>query len=150
MHGNTVAIDAAWPIFLRVHAEAVAGIEQRLAASRLPPLVWYDALWALERAPGQALRMAALADEMVLSRSHLSHLVARLESQDLVLRQRTAEDGRGTVAVLTDKGATLRRSMWSVYREAIAAEFARHLPAADARALAGILRRLLAARRRHG
>jgi hypothetical protein len=40
--------------------------------------------------------------------------------------------------------------MWSVYREAIAAEFARHLPAADARALAGILRRLLAARRRHG
>ena len=143
-------LPAAWPLLLRAHAEIVAAIEQRLGDSGVPPLVWYDVLWALERAPDRALRMSALADEMVLSRSNLSHLVARLEAEKLVVRRRTAEDGRGAVATLTDKGAALRRAMWPTYRDAVRTQFAQHLRAEDARALDAILRRLLAGRRRAG
>ncbi len=141
---------AAWPLFLRAHAEIVAAIEQRLAAGGLPPLVWYDVLWALERAPGWALRMGALADAMVLSRSNLSHLVARLEVEKLVIRRKSAEDGRGAVATLTDKGAALRLAMWPAYRDVMESEFARHLRPDDARRLEAILRHLLASRRQVG
>jgi len=138
---------AAWPHFLRAHAEIVAAIEQHLSANGLPPLAWYDVLWALERAPDRALRMGALADEMVLSRSNLSHLVARLEAEKLVVRRKSAEDGRGAIAVLTDKGAALRLAMWPTYRDAMESHFTRHLRADDVRALDAILRRLLASRR---
>ena len=141
---------AAWPFFLRAHAEIVAAIEQRLAADGLPPLVWYDVLWALERTSGRALRMGALADEMVLSRSNLSHLVTRLEAEKLVVRRKSAEDGRGAIAVLTDKGAALRLAMWPAYRNAVESHFAQHLRPDDARALDAILRRLLASRRQAG
>lgn len=139
----------AWPLFLRAHAEVLRDIEQRLAGNGLPPLAWYDVLWALEQAPGQTLRMSALADAVVVSRSHLSHLVARLEQRKLVLRRRSAEDGRGAIAALTGKGAALRRSMWPAYRDAIAAQFTAYLRPGDGRALARILRHLLASRLRH-
>jgi DNA-binding MarR family transcriptional regulator len=138
----------AWPRFLRAHAEIVAAIEERLAAEGWPPLVWYDLLWALERAPGQSLRMGALADEMVLSRSNLSHLAARLEAEKLLVRHRSTEDGRGAIARLTDKGAALRLAMWPTYRDATQDHFTQHLQPDDARALDAILRRLLAGRRR--
>lgn len=141
---------AAWPPFLRVHAEIVAAIEHGLAAAGLPSLAWYDVLWALAQAPGRALRMSALADAMVLSRSHLSHLVARLEAEKLVIRRKSADDGRGAEAVLTDKGAGLRSAMWPTYRDAIEQHFARHLRPGDAHALEAILRRLLASRRAAG
>ncbi|HJQ60720.1 MAG TPA: MarR family transcriptional regulator [Vineibacter sp.] len=139
---------AAWPLLLRARAEMVDAIERTLAGHRLPPLAWYDVLWALEQAPGRTLRMGMLAEALVVSRSHLSHLVARLEAAKLVARRKSADDRRGAVALLTDRGAALRLSMWPVYREAVAAEFARHLRPADARGLAASLRRLLVSRRR--
>jgi len=142
--------DAAWPVFLRAHAEIVAAVEQRLGETGLPPLLWYDVLWALEQAPGHTLRMGVLAETVVLSRSNLSHVVARLEAQKLVIRRKSPDDGRGAVAALTDKGAALRRAMWPIYRDAVSTAFTQHLKPADARALDAILRRLLASRRRAG
>jgi DNA-binding MarR family transcriptional regulator len=38
------------------------------------------------------------------SQSRLSHVVGKLERQGWVRRERTAEDGRGSVAILTDAG----------------------------------------------
>lgn len=139
--------DVAWPVFLRAHAEIVAAVEQRLRDADLPSLIWYDVLWALEQAPDRTLRMSTLADAVVLSRSNLSHIVARLETQKLVIRRKSADDGRGAVAALTDKGAALRLAMWPTYRDAVATAFTQHLKR-DARALDAILHRLLASRRR--
>ncbi|TWS97574.1 MarR family winged helix-turn-helix transcriptional regulator [Reyranella sp. CPCC 100927] len=148
MNVNRESLIAAWPVFLRAHAEIVAAVEQRLSDGSLPSLIWYDVLWALEQAPERTLRMGALADAVVLSRSNLSHVVARLEAQKLVTRRRSTDDGRGAVAALTDKGAALRRAMWPTYRDAVGAAFTQHLKPADARALDAILRRVLASRRR--
>jgi len=139
---------AAWPVFLRAHAEIVAAVEQRLHDADLPSLIWYDVLWALEQAPDRTLRMSTLADAVMLSRSNLSHIVTRLEAQKLVIRRKSADDGRGAVATLTDKGAALRLAMWPTYRDAVATAFTQHLKRDDARALDAILRRLLASRRR--
>jgi DNA-binding MarR family transcriptional regulator len=64
-------------------------------------------LLTLAQAPGRKLRMAQLADRVLLSRSGLTRLIDRLEREDLVRREPSPHDARGTYTVLTVKG--LRR-----------------------------------------
>jgi DNA-binding MarR family transcriptional regulator len=136
----------AWSLFLSAHALLVADIEARLAAAELPPLAWYDALWALERTQGRRLRLGEFERWMVISRSNITRLIDRLEQAGLVVRERSAEDGRGAYAVLTPEGRRMRRKMWTVYGPAIEALFERPLGAA-AQPLAEAMQRLIAAQR---
>src|SRR5262245_59727794 len=93
---------SAWPAFIRSHAVLIGRVEARLAAGGLPPLAWYDVLWALERVPRGRVRMHELADAVVITRSNLTRLVDRLEAAGLVRRDRCCADRRGAEAVLTD------------------------------------------------
>src|ERR1700730_2294233 len=90
----------AWPAFLKAHAVLVERVEERLKASRLPDLAWYDVLWALECAPQNRLRMHELAAHTVITRSNLTRLVDRLEAAGLVVRDRDCTDPRGSYAVM--------------------------------------------------
>ena len=100
------ALDA-WRVFLNAHAAVVERIERALAEAELPPLGWYDVLWALYRAPEQKLRMHELAPQVVLSRSGLVRLVDRVEAAGLVERERCLTDRRGAYAVLTPDGEAM-------------------------------------------
>ena len=64
----------------------------------------YVVLAMLSEAPDRSRRMSDLARRANQSQSRLSHTVARLEERGWVQRQRSAEDGRGNLAVLTDAG----------------------------------------------
>lgn len=64
----------------------------------------YGVLSALSEAPDRRLRMKVLAGMANGSLSRLSHVVTRLEKRGLVRREPSAEDGRTTMAVLTDAG----------------------------------------------
>lgn len=64
----------------------------------------YEILVRLSEQPDHRMRMSMLADEVVASKSRLSHQVARLEQDDLVRREVCPSDGRGIFAVLTDHG----------------------------------------------
>jgi DNA-binding MarR family transcriptional regulator len=64
----------------------------------------YTVLAMLSESPTRSARMSELAALANGSQSRLSHLVARLEERGWVRRERTPEDGRGYVAVLTDAG----------------------------------------------
>ena len=110
---------SVWAVFLTAHAVLIEEIEARLAAADLPPLAWYDVLWALERAGTRRLRMRELADMTVISRSNLTRLVDRLESAALVERERAEEGRRGAFAVITTQGRVMRKKMWPVYSAAI-------------------------------
>lgn len=133
----------SWPLFLTAHAVLVCAVEARLKAAGLPPLEWYDVLWALERAPDLRLRMHALAEQLLLTRFNVTRLVDRLDKAGLVARQKMREDRRGAYAVLTDKGRALRRRMWPAYRTGIVDLFDRHLSAAEHAALQRMLRNVL-------
>ncbi|WP_418606627.1 MarR family transcriptional regulator [Georgenia sp. SUBG003] len=61
-------------------------------------------LSALSEAPDRTIRMSRLATMANMSMSRLSHLVDRLSSQGWVERRPDPEDGRSTMAVLTDAG----------------------------------------------
>lgn len=67
----------------------------------------YEILVRLSEQAEQRIRMSDLADQVVHSRSRLTHTVARLERRGLVERVRCIADGRGREAVLTDEGMAL-------------------------------------------
>jgi len=64
----------------------------------------YVVLAMLSESPSRSRRMSDLARRANQSQSRLSHTVARLEERGWVRRERSPEDGRGNVAVLTDAG----------------------------------------------
>jgi DNA-binding MarR family transcriptional regulator len=138
---------AAWRSFITAHATLIELIDRDLSARQCIPLHWYDVLVELLEAPDHRLRMSELARRVVLSRSTLTHLAARLESEGLLRRERTGHDRRGAYAVLTEAGHRAMREAWPVYSAGIAAYFAQHLSAAEAQLLHAAFTRILDAAR---
>jgi DNA-binding MarR family transcriptional regulator len=64
----------------------------------------YDVLSSLGDAEGHRGRLSELASRMLWSKSRLSHHITRMQSRGLVVKEEAADDGRGAVVVLTDKG----------------------------------------------
>jgi len=64
----------------------------------------YEILVRLSEAPDRSIRMAELADAVSHSRSRVTHTIARLEREGIVVRGQSSDDGRGVSAVLTDHG----------------------------------------------
>lgn len=93
-----------WRTFLRAHAQITRRLEADLLAAHDLLLAEYGVLGQLVDAPGRRLRMAELADRVLLSRSGLTRLVDRLVRAGLVERQAYPDDARGILAVLTDAG----------------------------------------------
>ena len=106
---------SAWRAVLNAHALVVTRVEEALAEADLPPLAWYDVLWAIRRAPGRRVRMAELGAALTVSRGGLTKLADRLEVAGLVRREPADDDRRGLYAVLTEAGNETLRRMWPVY-----------------------------------
>ena len=68
------------------------------------PHVYYGLLVKLSEAPHRRLRMTELAMDAKITRSRLSHAIARLEKNGWVRREDCPDDKRGQFAVLTDQG----------------------------------------------
>ncbi|CAB4329127.1 MAG: MarR family transcriptional regulator [Actinobacteria bacterium] len=64
----------------------------------------YEILVRLSDQPDRQIRMSDLAELTLSSRSRLTHQVDRMEQSGLVLRQVCADDRRGQLCVMTDKG----------------------------------------------
>jgi DNA-binding MarR family transcriptional regulator len=94
----------AWRGMLRIHTALIRALDAELDAAHGLPLTSYDVLIYLQNAPRKRLRMAELADSVLLSRSGVTRLVDRLEREGLLVRDACDDDGRGLYAVLTRKG----------------------------------------------
>jgi DNA-binding MarR family transcriptional regulator len=105
----------AWRALLNAHAAVVARAEDELAREGLPPLAWYDVLWAVRRSPDRRIRLGELAAALTISRGGATKFVDRLEAAGLLRRERVPGDRRGAYAVLTEDGETMLRRMWPVY-----------------------------------
>jgi DNA-binding MarR family transcriptional regulator len=115
---------AAWRAFLRANTLMLRQIAEDLGAAGLPPLAWYDVLWALYEAPERRLQNYELADAILLSRSGLSRLVDRIAAAGLVRRTTCPDDRRGIHIELTERGVVMLERMWPVYARGIAQHFA--------------------------
>jgi DNA-binding MarR family transcriptional regulator len=132
---------SAWRAVLNAHAMLVERIESELARAGLPPLSWYDVLWAVRRAPGRRIRMGQLAENLTLSRGGLTKLVGRLEEEGLLRREPADDDGRGYYATITDPGVTLLRRMWAVYSRVLREAFVAPIEQDEASVIAAALTR---------
>jgi DNA-binding MarR family transcriptional regulator len=79
-------------------------LDAQLQADDGLSLFEYGVLSMLSEAPDRRLRMKELAGLSRGSLSRLSHVVSRLEQRGYVRREPLPQDGRTTVAVLTDDG----------------------------------------------
>jgi len=105
----------AWRALLSAQALVVRRVEAALAAEGMPPLGWYDVLWAVYDAPQRRLRVGELANAVVLSPTGMSRMVERLVQAGMLERKAVPEDRRGAYAAITEEGIALLRRMWPVY-----------------------------------
>jgi DNA-binding MarR family transcriptional regulator len=133
---------AAWYQLLRAHGKVTQRMEFRLLQAGQVSGHWYDVLVTLEKAPNHRLRMSELADNVVTSRSNLTRLVDRLETEGLLRRESCPNDRRGSYAVLTEKGAKARLAAWPIVSRGIVELFASHVSDEEARLIGEVLRRV--------
>jgi DNA-binding MarR family transcriptional regulator len=115
---------------------------QELEAQTGLPFAWYDVLVQLALAPQRRLRMAQLADHVMLSRSGLTRLIDRLEDEQLVRREPDPDDARGTYTVLTSAGFTRLRDAAPVHLAGIQRHFLSRFNAEELDVLRDLLGRL--------
>jgi DNA-binding MarR family transcriptional regulator len=94
----------AWRRFIEVLVKLPAALEGQLQRDAGLTHMGYLVLATLSEREDRRLAMSRLARKASASLSRLSHVVARLEAQGLVRRERDPEDGRVQIAVLTDQG----------------------------------------------
>jgi DNA-binding MarR family transcriptional regulator len=126
----------AWRGLLRVHSALVKALDAELLACHDLPLTSYEVLINLQAAPGRRRRMAELADGVLLSRSGMTRLVDRLERQGLLARDACTDDGRGTYAVLTDKGEACLAEARRTHLDGVRERFLEHFEPAELHVLA--------------
>jgi DNA-binding MarR family transcriptional regulator len=94
----------AWRKFVEVLVRVPAALEGQLQRDAGLTHMGYQVLATLSEREDRRLPMSRLAKQASASLSRLSHVVARLEAQGWVRRERDPDDGRVQIAVLTDQG----------------------------------------------
>jgi DNA-binding MarR family transcriptional regulator len=129
---------SAWRAVVTSHAAVTDRVQKAFAAADLPPLSWFELMWAVHKAPDGRPRMSELAEWLTLSRGGITKLVDRLQDAGYLERVSCAEDRRSLQAALTPAGTRMLEEMRVVYRT----EVERHLGSIspeEAELLAGML-----------
>jgi len=94
----------AWRRLVEVLVKVPAALEAQLQRDAGLTHMGYMVLLFLSERDDRRLAMSRLAKQASASLSRLSHVVARLEGNGWIRRERDPEDGRVQIAVLTDEG----------------------------------------------
>ncbi|MFD9287124.1 MarR family winged helix-turn-helix transcriptional regulator [Streptomyces sp. NPDC060030] len=95
---------SVWRAYLHATTLMEDHLDRQLQRDAGMPHTYYGLLVNLSQAPRRRRRMTELAKDAKITRSRLSHAVARLEKNGWVRREECPSDKRGQNAVLTDEG----------------------------------------------
>ncbi|OKI35154.1 MarR family transcriptional regulator [Streptomyces sp. TSRI0281] len=95
---------SVWRAYLHATTLLEDHLDRQLQRDAGMPHIYYGLLVQLSQAPRRRMRMTELAKNAKITRSRLSHAVARLEKSGWVRREECPSDKRGQNAVLTDEG----------------------------------------------
>ncbi|MFE7973544.1 MarR family winged helix-turn-helix transcriptional regulator [Streptomyces shenzhenensis] len=98
-----------WRSYLHATTLLEDHLDRQLQRDAGMPHIYYALLVQLAEAPRRRLRMTELAMSAKITRSRLSHAVARLEKNGWVRREDCPADKRGQFAVLTEAGLEVLR-----------------------------------------
>jgi DNA-binding MarR family transcriptional regulator len=124
----------AWRQYLHASRLLEAALDRDLQAHGLQ-LTEYEIICVLSEHPDGRLRMSAIADQVVQSRSRLTHTAGRLESRGWVRRESYVGDRRGVELVLTDAGYAEVVRMAPIHACSVRANLVDPLPREDFLAL---------------
>ncbi|MGW2031686.1 MarR family winged helix-turn-helix transcriptional regulator [Streptomyces spinosus] len=105
----------------------------------------YMVLVHLSEAPDNRMRMSELAGMCGLSLSGMTRVVNRLEAQSLVTREKSPDDGRAWLAVLTSAGWTQLKQAWPTNLASVRRHVFSRLEGCDIAAAAKVLERIASA-----
>ena len=106
---------ALWVALNLAQRSVYGAMDAALKARGLPPLRWYDVLWAIERAGDGGVRPFEMERSLLFEQSNLSRLLRRMTGEGLVEESVFQDDRRGKVLRITQKGRQVRKEMWQVY-----------------------------------
>ncbi|MEU0851260.1 MarR family transcriptional regulator [Streptomyces flaveolus] len=134
--------------FLRALGKVMAALPRVVDADMLEehPITSteYTVLVHLSEVSQHQMRMSELATMCGLSLSGMTRVVNRLEAQSLVQRQRSPEDGRAWLAILTDSGWEMLRQAWPTNLASVRRHIFSRLEGCDVAAAAKVLERIAA------
>ncbi|MEH3075276.1 MAG: MarR family transcriptional regulator [Quadrisphaera sp.] len=131
----------------RTYLEATQLLTRRLnqeldESSHDLSLADYELLVRLSESPERSLRMSDLADDLVHSRSRLTHAISRLQDRGLVERRACPEDRRGVLAVMTPAGFAALEAAAPLHVTGVREHLFDQLTAEDVEALGRICTKL--------
>jgi DNA-binding MarR family transcriptional regulator len=133
----------AWFTFLQAHDAVTEGLGDELRERTGLVMSDYEVLLYLYRAPEGRLRMADLAESVLLTASGTTRAVDRMEREGLVHRAPDPDDGRATLVSLSAAGRRRFRAAAPVHLEGIRARFLDALTTHEARELRSALAKVL-------
>jgi DNA-binding MarR family transcriptional regulator len=129
---------------LQVHAQVTQALDAQMRAEHGLSVSAYEVLMFLGDAEGHRMRMAEIADRVLLSRSGSTRLVDRLVQLGYVSRCAAEDDGRGLYAQLTVAGAEKLAAARRTHREGVRRFFLDRLSPTDQSMLGDVWARFLA------
>ena len=108
----------AWRAFVLGSTLLFDRLDDDLRRNHGISLVEFEILVRLSERNGQ-MRMAKLAHSLAHSRSRVTHTVKRMEDSGLVTREESPEDGRGVLAVMTERGRLMLENVAPTHVEGV-------------------------------
>jgi DNA-binding MarR family transcriptional regulator len=118
-------------------------VERNLREQAELTQVQFEILMNLSNAGDSGIRMAQLADALIVSRSGLSYQVAQLESRGWITRERSADDERGVVARITPEGERMRQRVYAGHIDIVRRAFLDAVAPAELATLTAALERVV-------
>ena len=129
----------AWRAMYRADTLLFTHLDNTLRSRLKMGYFEHEVLRSLDQAGGR-LRMAPLAEQLMISRSGCTRLVGKLEDKDgWVVRRNTPEDRRATWAELTPAGREALAAAQPVVEAVVSTFFADHVSDEDLRRASRIL-----------
>jgi DNA-binding MarR family transcriptional regulator len=107
MAGNRVLNNdemATWRALFEVSTLVLDQLDRRLGDESELSLGEYEVLSVLADGPKEGIRMTALAQQVLVSKTRLTYTIDRLEREGMVRRTPCPTDRRGTLAVISAQG----------------------------------------------
>lgn len=139
----TDAQQRSWRAFLGGVTVLMDRLDRDLRRDHGLSLPEYEILVRLSEAPDRTMRMAELADRVALSRSRLTHTVSRLESAEVLRRERCDDDGRGVQAVLTENGIGVLRQAADTHVRGVQDHLVAHASSRELKAIGDVMERVI-------
>ncbi len=123
MPGLDIAEQRSWQNYLDSALRIYATLNRGLTDAHDLTLVDVRLLDLLDKSPNGSARMGDLAEALMSLPSRVTRQIRRLESQGLVKRAASPDDGRGVLATITDDGRDVIEKAMLTYCQGVRTHF---------------------------